>query len=144
MLFGECVARQTCRREGKIAEHRIWCALINSHIADADQALLLIGPGVALQVVIERLVPAFEALHAVVLFEAPNDNSHSIPHGPNKGFGGVVRFLRRYEPGKTLQFPLRPLDLDAWQGNVRGHSFQPGKQQHVSLPARALADDPVA
>src|SRR5206468_3242441 len=39
-------------------------------------------------------------------------------------------------------FAFRPLDLHPWQGHVRSYPFQPWKDQHLALPARALADNP--
>ena len=49
----------------------------------------------------------------------------------------------RYEFSKTFQLAPSPFDIHTWQDKVRSHAFQLRKEQHVSLPARALAHDPV-
>ena len=129
--------------QGKVAEHGSRSVLIESHIAYTDRALLLIGPGMTPEIIVEGVVTAIEILHLIMFFEAANDNAHSVPHSPNQGIRRTVRFRCRYEFSKTLQLTPSPFDFDTWQDKVRSHAFQPRKEQHVSLPARALAHNPV-
>src|SRR5580658_781640 len=129
--------------KGKVAQHCSRSLLIESHIAYTDRALLLIGPGMTLEIVVEGVVTAIEILHLIVFFEAANDNAHSVAHSPNQGIRRAVRFPGRYEFSKTFQLAPSPFDIHTWQDNVRSHAFQPRKEQHVSLPARAFAHDPV-
>ena len=111
--------------------------------ADTERALLLIGPGMTLEIIVEGVVTAVEILHLIMFFEAANDDGHSVPHRPNQGIGWPVRFPCRYEFSKTFQFAPSPLDIHTRQDKVWSDSFQPRKEQHLSLPARALAHDPV-
>ena len=53
-----------------------WRVLIESGITYADRALLLIGPGMAFEVIVEGVVVAIEILHLIVLFEAANDRPY--------------------------------------------------------------------
>src|ERR1700675_1597142 len=108
-----------------------------------DRVFLLIGPGMALQVIVEGVVTAIEILHLIMFFEAANDNAHSVPHSPNQGIRRAVRLRSRYEFSKTFQLAPSPFDIHTWQDKARRHAFQPRKEQHVSLPARALTHDPV-
>jgi hypothetical protein len=132
-----------CHGQGKVAEHGSWSVLIESHIAYTDRALLLIGPGMTLEIVVEGVVTTIEILHLIVLFEAANDNGHSAPHSANQSIRRAVRFPCSYEFSKTFQLAASPFDIHTWQDKVRSHAFQPRKEQHVSLPARALAHNPV-
>src|SRR5271163_3094637 len=143
MLLRKRIARHTCHRQSKVAEHGARSVLIESHIAYTDGALLLIGPGMTLEIVIEGVVTAIEILHLIVFFEAANDDGHSVPHSPNQSIRRAVRIPGRYEFSKTFQLALSPFDIHTWQDKVRSHAFQPRKEQHLSLPARALAHDPV-
>ncbi len=75
-----------------VAQHCSRGVLIESHVAYTDRALLLISPGMTLEVIVESVVAAIEILHAIVFFEAANDNGHSVPHSPNQGIRRAVRF----------------------------------------------------
>ena len=66
MLLRKRIARHACHRQGKIAEHRSWSDLIDSHMAYADRALNLIGPGMAFEVIVEGAVTAIEILRLIV------------------------------------------------------------------------------
>ena len=101
------------------------------------------GPGMTPEIIVEGVVTAIEILHLIVFFEAANNNGHSVPHSPNQGIRRTVRFRCGYEFSKTFQLAPSPFDIHTWQDKARSHAFQPRKEQHVSLPARALAHDPV-
>src|SRR5258708_18710002 len=98
----------------------------------------------AFEVVVERSISAFEGVHFIFLFEAANNYRHSVPHGSNQQFGGLVRFRRRCKLRKALQFALRPLDLHARQGKLRSYPLQPRKYEHSAFPTLALADNPMS
>src|SRR5258708_22911845 len=98
----------------------------------------------AFEVVVERRISAFEGVHFIFLFKAANNYRHSVPHGSNEQVGGLVRFPRRCTLRKALQFPLRPLDLHARQGNIRSYPLQSREYQHSAFPTLALADNPMS
>ena len=95
-------ATRSCHCQSKVAEHGSWSVLIESHIAYTDRALLLIGPGMTLEIIVEGVVTAIEILHLIVFFEAANDNGHSVQHGPNQCVGWAVRFPCGNEFRKTF------------------------------------------
>ena len=72
----------------------------------------------AFQVVVERLVATVEILDLVALFEAANNNGHSVPQSPDQEVRRGIRLGGRREFGETRQFPLCPLDLDTRQRKI--------------------------
>jgi hypothetical protein len=53
----------------------------------------VIIPGMALQIVVERLIAAVEGRDIVLLFEPAYDNGHSASHCPDKGSVGLAGSL---------------------------------------------------
>jgi hypothetical protein len=98
---------------------------------------------VAFQVVVERLVATVEILDLVALFEAANNNGHSVPQSPDQCVRRRIRLSGRCEFGETRQFALGPLDFYSGQRKVWSYAFQPGENQYFALAAGALADDSV-
>src|SRR6202034_1640520 len=90
--FSETYLRGTlAMAKGKVAKHGSRSVLIESHIAYTDRALLLIGAGMTLEIVVEGVVTAIEILHLILFFVATNDNRHSVPHSPNQSIRSASR-----------------------------------------------------
>src|SRR5216684_733844 len=100
----------TCRRESEISNCAERSSFIDRHIGHPNGAFLLVGPGMPLQIIIERFIATVEGLDLVLLFETTDDNSHSASHCPDEGFGRVGGFSRR-EICEALQFARRPGNL---------------------------------
>jgi hypothetical protein len=51
--------------------------LKDGHVSYTDGTLLLIRPGVALEIIVERLIATVERLDFALLFETTDENGHS-------------------------------------------------------------------
>jgi len=75
--------------------------LIERHIGHSDEAFLLIHLGMALEIVVERLIAAIESRNFVQLFNPTYENGHSASHCPDESFRWISGFSR-CEICKTL------------------------------------------
>ena len=133
MLFRQEIAGYARSRQCEVAQNRTRCGFLKSNIGDADRTLLLVRPGMALQVIVEGFILTIEVLYIVEFFKATDrDGQLSVPHGPNEGFGRLSGLPRR-ELGETIEFFVIPMNIDMRQSNFRCNALQSGKNEDLAL-----------
>src|SRR5437016_3997966 len=131
IFLWEGVPWHTCRRDSEISNHDEQSPFVDRHISHTDGAFLLIRPGMALQIIVERLVATVERLDFVVFFETTDENRHSASHCPDEGFRRMGGFSR-CEIGKALQFARRPGNFHAREHDLWRDAFEPRQHQFLA------------
>src|SRR5712691_7380148 len=85
---------ERCRRQRKVSNHAAGSRFIDRYIRHTDRALLLILPGVALQIIVEPMITAIEMPGLVVLFKTTDKNGHSASEGSTERIRGAGWFPR--------------------------------------------------
>src|SRR5207253_11275299 len=118
-------------------------SLIKRNISHSDGAFLLISPGIALQIVVERLITAVEGRDLVSLFGTTYENGHSASHCPDKSFRWISRFSR-CKICETLSLARCPRDLHAWACGFRGDAFKARKHRFLPLASFSFTKNAVS
>jgi len=132
-FFGKGVPWHTCRREREISNRADWSRFIDRHISHTDGALLLIRPGMALQIIVERLVATVERLDFVLLFETTDENGHSASHCSDEGFRWMAGPLDA-RSAEALQFARCPRNVHTWEYEFRATRSRRGNTNSLRSP----------
>lgn len=99
------VARNAGGGQREIAEHSMGRRFINGNIGDSNRDLLLIRPGVAPQIIVERFITAIKALYIVELVEMTDRNGQLSASWPGRGHLWVQQVALKQVPP---DFPIQP------------------------------------
>ena len=95
------------------------CLVRHCHVGYANRTLLLVVPRMAFQIVVQRLVPAIEAIHVVIMFQAANDGGHFSAAWRESAYRWVDWLNPRRRARRAAPVPVRSIQCGRAAAHLR-------------------------